>query len=152
METMEAGSMSKQEKATILGWLVFLFGTGYLIWHLFFSDGVLETGVISEDVRDWAYRLFWLYLAGFVLINYRDRTLEEDERDRQIVAKAFKAGYVALLLFLLLAAAVVGMDSYQPFVKSRSSAWLEVFFLLCMVSSLLVHASTRGFCYWRDRQ
>ncbi|MFT4256160.1 MAG: hypothetical protein QM599_04275 [Pseudoxanthomonas sp.] len=144
--------MNKQEKIAILALAVTCSGIAYLMWQLFFATGVLASGTMPEGVRDNVAKLFAVLILGFMLIRNFGSGPLEDERDRQVKAKGMEAGYFALVLQLVVTGVAVGSDAYASYIGSRSSAWLEMYLLLCIAVSVAANYAVKAFHYWRDRR
>ena len=63
-----------------------------------------------------------------------------------------KAATVRTNKVLLATSAIVGLDSWQGYLASRSPAWVESFLLFCLLSSFVVIAMVQAAHYWRDRR
>ncbi|MFT4256159.1 MAG: hypothetical protein QM599_04270 [Pseudoxanthomonas sp.] len=142
--------MGKQEK---LAWLVFALsaaGALYLGWVLFDpTNGLDEDGF--ERARMHAYYLCWIFGGVGAWVRRQSGPLQ-DERDRQINAKALESGYGALMLMLVVVTAIIGLDDYTTVIRSRIPGWTETLMLFCIAASVLVYSLVRLTMYWRDRQ
>ena len=151
MKTMDASSMSKQEKLAWLGLVLTLVGCVYLGVHLFLSDYLHISGPGTDTARHGSRALI-LFLVGYVLIKRNKDSVFADERDSQIKAKRLQAGYTSLALMLLLVATVLGLEGYADFIDSLTAAWMESFVMLMLLASFFISFSVGVFHYWRDRQ
>ena len=150
MQEKHGNQMSKQEKLAVFGLIMLSLFTLYLLWILFFVTATDDA--FPRSVSRSHFWFFYAFLAGNMLISYVGKSPLSDERDKQITAKAFQFSYFTLAALLLAMAAVLGVDGLQPFLHSRSSGWLEMFIIMCVMFSLMVNCAVRVICYWRDRR
>lgn len=140
-------AMSKQEASSWLALALCGIGSVYLALRLFTGDGA---GVDGDTARH-ASRGLIVFVVAWLLLRRRDATPLADERDRAIAARRMQAGYMALLLMLLVGATLLGLDGWRDAIASRPAAWLESMVMLMLLASLTVHSAVGVWHYVRDR-
>ncbi|WP_411832589.1 hypothetical protein [Pseudoxanthomonas mexicana] len=149
--TAMIAEMNKQERIAWLGAALFVPVALYLGWRLFLDPAGID-GLASTAAQRAGARVFMLFLLGYGWIRWKGAGRFIDERDLRIAARAAVVGYLWLALTLIAAAHVLGLESFQDYVRSRSLAWLEAFLMFGLVSSGAAISCTRAVLYWRDRR
>lgn len=145
------GSMNKQERIAWLGVASLMPVALYLAWQLFVSASGGE-GHASVATQRTGGRIFMVYMACYCWIVFRDKSRFSDERDRLIAIRGVAAAYLLLALAMIGVAFTIASPRWQPYWTSRSPAWLEAFFMFCLIASLALGWCTRVAHYWRDRR
>lgn len=144
-------AMSRREQVAWLALALLVPAAGYVGWWLFF-DPSGQTGGVPRTVRQVGSGTCLVFVLAPMWIVQRGRGVLTDERDRQISARAVASGYAWLALAVFVTSAIVGLDSWQGYLASRSPAWVESFLLFCLLSSFVVIAMVQAAHYWRDRR
>lgn len=137
-------AMSRNEK---MAWLLLVVSGVSVVqigWRLFSTAGAME--------KSTGYYFWYLFWVGYFLFIRKDKTLPMDERDRVIQAQGGRAGYVALMLMLLVVSVLVDTGGYRDFVASCTGYWLAEFLLWLIFLSVGLQAMVMVWHYWRDRQ
>ena len=162
-------AMSRREQVAWLALALLVPAAGYVGWWLFF-DPSGQTGGVPRTVRHVGSGACLVFVLARMWIVQRGRGVPRkkgsgvgsmgkggrggvtEERGRQISARAVASGYAWLAWAVFGTSAIVGLDSWQGYLASRSPAWVESFLLFCLLSSFVVIAMVQAAHYWRDRR
>lgn len=145
--------MTRQERIAWPGMAVLLPVVLCLAWSLFVDPSGRDGEVTTTTRRVVGYASF-VFLAGYYFLVRRSAGLRVDERDRQVTARATRAGFLLPVVMLALIVGMVAMDlaPVQAFVHSRSPVWVSTYLMLGIHLSMVAMSAIRIGHFRRDRQ